>query len=201
MRMLLVDDHAVVREGFAALLAAEPDIEIVGQAAAGADALERFWHVKPDVVLLDLLLGDDDGFAFLRALGSAIQATTVVILSSHGGDANVLRALDAGAKGYVLKTAGIAEVLRIVRAAAAGHIALSAQLDIGGFHHGAHLTGCERRVLEYIAQGDTNEQIAARLNLALATVKTHAHHLMQKLQAHSRTDAVTKARRMGILLR
>lgn len=202
MRILLVDDHAVVREGFAALLAAEPDIEIVGHAGTCAEALAQLRQLNPDVVLLDLFLGGDDGFVFLRSLGSAADSTCVVILSSYGSDEIVFRALDAGAKGYVLKTAGIAEVLKVVRSAAAGQIALSAKLNITGLHHarGTQLTATERRVLEFIAEGDTNEEIAARLATSVATVKTHVHHVMQKLRAHTRTDVVAKARKMGILL-
>lgn len=199
MRLLLVDDHAVVRAGFAALFSAEADIEIVGEAATAADAVAQCRRLRPDVVVLDLFLGQEDGFAFLAELGPLIDYTAVVVLSSYGGSANVLRALDAGARGYVLKHAEIAEVLRVIREVCGGHIALSVDLDISGLRREDRLTEAERRVLELVAEGHTNYQIAEQLSVSVVTVKTHVHHIMQKLRAQSRTDAVTKARRMGIV--
>ena len=201
IRVLIADDHAVVRTGLRALLASEPTIEVIGAAAA----VERARIGDVDVVLMDLRFAGDAGAgvratAALRALPEPPQ---VLVLTSHDTDADIVGAIEAGACGYLLKDAGPDELLGAVRAAAAGEGALSptvAATLMGRLRNpGPVLTDRESEVLRAVSEGSTNRQVAASLHLSEATVKTHLVHIFDKLGVASRTAAVARARELGLV--
>lgn len=203
IRILLSDDHLIVRRGLAVVLGAEEDMEIVGEADSPASALERARALRPDVVLLDLQYADHEerGSSIIPALRALPDAPAVVVLTTYDNDQDLLESMEAGADGYLLKDASPADLAAGVRRAAGGADALDPRLagrlrepDPAG-----RLTAREREVLALVAGGRTNAQIAAELFLTQATVKTHLVHVFEKLQARSRTDAVARARTLGIL--
>lgn len=203
VRVLIADDHAVVRTGLRALLASDPDIEVVAEASVAADAVERSRIGDVDVVLMDLRFAGDAtagvrATARIRDLGDPPQ---VLVLTSHDTDADILGAIEAGAAGYLLKDAGPDELLGAVRAAAAGESALSPTLAatlMGRLRDPRPvLTDRESEVLRAVAAGATNRQAAASLHVSEATVKTHLVHVFDKLGVTSRTAAVARARELG----
>lgn len=204
MRVVLVDDHPVVRAGMRALLTTSEDIEVVAEAASGADALREVALSDPDVVLMDLQLGDGmDGVEATRRLLAADPARKVLILTTYDTDADILRAIEAGATGYLLKDAAPSRLLAAVRAAARGETVLApvvAQRLVTRLTHPAtELTERERDVLCGAAEGLANRAIAKRLFISEATVKTHLAHIFTKLGVDNRTAAVAAARQQGLL--
>ena len=200
IRVLVVDDHAVVRGGLGAFLLAFDDLEQVGEAASGREALRVCAEARPDVVLMDLLLPELDGAEATRLLRERFPRVQVVALTSSAEEALVRRALQAGAIGYLLKDASAAELAAAIRAAKAGRPTLApeaAQVLIRAATQprgpGDDLTPREREVLALLAEGRTNPQIAARLVVARATVKFHISSILAKLGAASRTEAVAFA--------
>lgn len=205
VRVLIADDHAVVRTGLRALLASDPAVEVVAEASEAADAVERGRIGDVDVVLMDLRFAGDAtagvrATAQLRALAEPPQ---VLVLTSHDTDADIVGAIEAGACGYLLKDAGPDELLGAVRAAAAGESALSptvAATLMGRLRAPQPvLTDRESEVLRAVAAGSTNRQVAASLHVSEATVKTHLVHVFDKLGVSSRTAAVAKARELGVV--
>ncbi|KGN34580.1 LuxR family transcriptional regulator [Knoellia sinensis KCTC 19936] len=204
MRVLIVDDHPVVRSGMRTLLAASPCIEIVGEAATGREALGLVETTSPDVVLTDLRLGSGlDGVGVTRAVRAAHDDVAVLIITTFDHDADIVRAVEAGAAGYLLKDALPEEIVAAIRAAAVGETVLSAQLTervVETMRAGQRqLSDREREVLVLVAEGLSNDEIAKALFISRATVKTHLGHLFGKLGADSRTAAVATARRLGLL--
>jgi DNA-binding NarL/FixJ family response regulator len=201
IRVLCVDDHPIVREGLTSLVTLQPDMEIVGAAESGAEALRMFREKKPDVTLIDLRLRDTTGFDLIRdILALSISARTIV-LTSFEGDADIERALAAGAKGYVVKGMLREELLQAIRAVHAGkrHVpnAIAAKLVD---HLGSEkLTQREIHVLKEIAKGKRNKEIGAALSIAEDTVKMHVKSILMKLGVNDRTEAVTIALRRGII--
>ena len=197
VRVLLAEDHHLVRQGLRALLEREPGLEVVGEAADGLDALHLIQDLQPDVVVLDITMPGLNGLEVLRRVSQRLPAVRVLMLSVHEGEEYVLRALQAGASGYLLKRSLGAELLLAIRAAQHGEVFLSPAISrtvITRFLQGAppeesktsydRLTPREREVFQLIAEGHTNQAIAHRLGISVRTIETHRANLMDKLEIH-----------------
>ena len=200
IRILLIDDHPVVRTGLRAVLEAESDLELVGEAESGMRAVSLAHRLRPDVVLTDLLLPDMDGVTVTQRVRAELPETRVVILTSMDEeDASVVRAVQAGAMGYVLKSANTAELVQAIRSAADGQVHLSARAaarliqEMRSPKNEVALTDREREVLRGVAIGRTNKEIARSLDIALTTVKSHVRSILDKLGVDSRTQAALHA--------
>ncbi|MDX2682901.1 response regulator transcription factor [Streptomyces soliscabiei] len=208
LRLLLADDHAVVRAGLRALLEGEPDLEVVAEASAGEEAVRLATALVPDVVLMDLRFAGGggagiDGIEAVRRLRVAVPDVPVVMLTSYSGRVDVVRALEAGARGYVLKAGPPEELFRAVRGAAAGALGLAADV-VGELVAQVpapkrELSGREVEVVRLLADGLSNRSIAEALFLSEATVKTHLVRVYRKLGADNRAAAVSEAVRRGLL--
>ncbi|MBL8056082.1 MAG: response regulator transcription factor [Anaerolineales bacterium] len=211
IRLVLVDDHAVVRSGLRMLLASEPDVDIVGEAGSGEEALAVAHATAPDVVLMDIGLPDHSGIEVTRALKADLPATAVVALTIHEDEEYFFQMLQAGASGYVPKRAAPEELLTAVRTAASGGIYLYpslAKLLVRDYLSANHdnsasfaeeLTEREREVLAYLAEGANTHDIAEALVISPKTVGRHRENIMRKLNLHSRADLVKYAIRKGII--
>ena len=204
IRVLIVDDHPVVRSGMRTLLAASPCIEIVGEAGDGDEALALVQSTSPEVVLTDLRLGAGlDGVGVTKAVRATHPEVAVLIITTFDHDADIVRAVEAGAAGYLLKDALPDEIVAAIRAAAVGETVLSAQLTqrvVESMRSGQRpLSDREREVLVLVGDGLSNDEIAKALFISRATVKTHLGHLFGKLGADSRTGAVATARKLGLI--
>jgi NarL family two-component system response regulator LiaR len=205
IRILLVDDHSVVREGLRMFLRRDPELEVVGEAANGAEAVEMARALRPDVVLMDLVMPVMDGIAATDAIRDELPSTEVVALTSVIESESVVRAMKAGAIGYLLKDTQAPELRRAIKAAAAGEVQLSAQASAYLRQHmrfpDSHqpLTERETQVLHLLAQGLSNKDIARALQVVEDTVKTHVAHILEKLGVQSRTQAVLAAMRLGLV--
>lgn len=207
LRLVVVDDHPVVRDGLRGMLGTQPDFEVVGEAATGGEALTVVDHVRPDVVLTDLRLPDPSGGTLIRLLLERVPGVRVLVLTTHDTDSDVLPAVEAGAIGYLLKDAPREELFRAVRAAARGETVLSpsvATLLLSRVRPRRPLTETqlsarEREVLSLVAQGRTNRETAAALYISEATVKSHLLHIYAKLEVPDRAAAVSAAHRRGLL--
>jgi two-component system, NarL family, response regulator LiaR len=207
IRVLIVDDHAVVREGLRTFLELQDGIEIVGEAGDGAEAIREAERLRPHVVLIDLLMPKLDGAAAMRELRRRQPATKAIVLTSFADDDRLLPAIEAGASGYLLKDAEPQEVARAIRAAHAGEALLDpsfaarlveAIAQPAGQPPRERLTPREREVLALIARGMSNKLIARELGIAEKTVKTHVGHLLAKLGVTDRTQAALYAVRAGL---
>jgi DNA-binding NarL/FixJ family response regulator len=206
VRLLLIDDHPLVRAGLRAVLDPEPDLEVVGEADNGTSAIRLARKLRPDVVLTDLLLPDLDGVSVTQRIRAELPETHVVILTyADEDDASVARAVQGGAIGYVLKSADIVELLQTIRSAAHGQVHLSAQAtarllrEMGSPKDHVALTEREQQVLRGVAIGQTNKEIARSLGVALTTVKSHVRSILDKLGVDSRTQAALYAVRSRML--
>ncbi|MFF9035844.1 response regulator [Streptomyces sp. NPDC014892] len=204
IRVLLADDHPVVRDGLAAMLSTQPDLTVVGEAASGAEALRQTASLAPDVVLMDLQMPEMDGTTATAAIRAAHPEVRVLVLTTYDTDADITAAVDAGAVGYLLKDTGRHELCEAVRTAARGGAPLSPTVAAKVLAHmrgdrGAGLSGRELEVLSAVARGQSNKQIARALRLSEATVKTHLLHIYAKLDVRDRTAAVTAALGRGII--
>jgi DNA-binding NarL/FixJ family response regulator len=208
IRVLIVDDHAVVREGLQAFLELQEGIEVAGQAADGEDAVEAAERLRPNVILMDLVMPRLDGVAAMRSLRESVPDARVIVLTSFLDDDKLLPALRAGAAGYLLKNAEPREVARAIRAAHAGEALLdpvvAARLVETLAAAGAdepldRLTRREREVLVLIGRGFPNKRIARELELSEKTVKTHVGHVLAKLGVGDRTQAAVVAVRAGLV--
>ena len=206
IRVLLVDDHQVVRQGLRAFLQLQPDLEVVGEAAGGRAALEAAAAGRPDVVLMDLVMPEGDGIAAIRALAQVAPGARVLVLSSFADDEHIFAAMQAGAAGYLLKDVdpdALAEAIREVRRGRpALHPDVAARLmrrvaDPAGAATES-LTPREREVLRLVVEGYANKQIARRLLITEKTVKTHVSSILQKLGVPDRTAAAVVAIRQGL---
>lgn len=211
-RLLLVDDHAVVRSGLKMLLSSEDDVEIVGEAGTAAEAIETAASVAPDVILMDIGLPDLSGIDATREIKKRHPHVSIVALTIHEDEEYFFKMLEAGASGYVPKRAAPEELLTAIRAAASGEVYLYPSLakllvtDYLSQEHPADvkasldgLTEREREVLTYLAEGTSNEEIAVSLVISPKTVERHRENIMRKLNLHSRVELVRYAIRKGII--
>ena len=211
IRLLLVDDHAVVRSGLKMLLENERDVEIIGEASSASEAMEAAARLKPDVILMDIGLPDLSGIDATRAIKKNTADVAIVALTIHEDEEYFFKMLEAGASGYVPKRAAPEELLTAIRAAATGQVYLYpslAKLLVRDFLDGGRapgeqtssdLTDREQEVLTYLAEGASNEEIAASLVISPKTVARHRENIMRKLNLHSRSELVRYAIRKGII--
>jgi DNA-binding NarL/FixJ family response regulator len=207
IRILLADDHAVVRQGFKMILAAEPDMEIVGEAGNGREAVQLAEELRPDIVVMDVAMPELNGIEATRRLTASSPHARVVALSMHKDSVYVREILRAGARGYLLKDSPAPDLLAAVRAVASGEGYLSpavsnAVLDDYRRHVSDPidlLTSREREVLQMLAEGKTNKEIAGVLNLSVYTVDAHRGRIMEKLNLHSINELVRFAVRAGLV--
>jgi two-component system, NarL family, response regulator LiaR len=204
IRVLIVDDPSVVREGLRMFLGRDPELEVVGEAADGAEAVELARHLRPDVVLMDLLMPVMDGIAATAAIHNDMPDTEVIALTSVLESDLVIRAVKAGAI-FLLKDTQAAELRKAIKAAAAGQVQLSPQASayllrkVQAPTMSESLTEREMEVLRLLAQGQSNKDIARQLQVVEDTVKTHVRHILAKLGVQSRTQAVLSAARLGLV--
>jgi DNA-binding NarL/FixJ family response regulator len=207
IRILLADDHAVVRQGFKMILAAQPDMEIVGEAGNGREALDLAGQLQPDVIVMDVAMPELNGIEATRRVADLSPRSRVLALSMHKDSVYVREILRAGARGYLLKDAISSDLLAAVRAIARGEGYLSPGVSDAVLNdYRRHVTdpidllsSREREVLQMIAEGKTNKEIATVLNLSVYTVDAHRGRIMEKLNVHSVTDLVRFAVRSGLV--
>ena len=201
MRILVVDDHFIVRDGFAAMLETEPDMAVAGQARSGEEALELFRRVRPDVTLMDLRMPGMGGVEAIRAIRREFPDSRVIVLTTYDGDEDIYRALEAGAQAYLLKDMLCDEILAAIRAVHAGQRRIPAAVGtrLAERMTGQDLSEREQRVLELVATGKSNKEIAAALEITEATVKGHMTSILGKLGVTDRTQAVITALRRGLV--
>ena len=204
IRLIIADDHPIVRTGLQGMLAGQPDLELVGEATTGVEAVALTEELCPDVVLMDLRMPEMDGVAAVARIKVRRPETQILVLTTYDTDADILRAVEAGATGYLLKDVPREELYRAIRAAARGETVLSATVAtrlVGQMRAPAEesLTAREIEVLTLVARGASNKGIARQLHISEATVKTHLIHIFGKLGVADRTAAVTRALRQNIL--
>jgi DNA-binding NarL/FixJ family response regulator len=201
IRVLCVDDHPIVRDGIAAIIGLQPDMMLAGAAATGGEALERFLELRPDVTLVDLRLPDMSGFDLIKKIRDKSPNARIIVLSSHEGDVDIQRALEAGAQGYVVKGIVRGELFEIIRSVHAGKRRLPAAVAQKLAEHMADeaVSPRELEVLSLMAAGKRNKEIAGELSIAEDTVKMHVRNILSKLHVNDRTEAVTVALRRGII--
>ena len=201
IRILVVDDHPVVREGVESLVRRQPDMRIVAQAANGREAIEQFREHRPDVTLLDLQMPEMNGLDALIALRGEFPEARVIVLTTYVGDVQVLRAIKAGALAYLLKNALHRELLDTIRAVHAGkkYISPDATFELAEHATDAALTQAEVRVLRLIAEGNANKEIAAQLSVSEDTVKGQVRNILSKLGAKDRAHAAMIGVKRGII--
>jgi DNA-binding NarL/FixJ family response regulator len=201
IRILAVDDHALLREGIAVLVNAESDMKLVGEASNGRDAIEKFRLHRPDVTLMDLQMPVLNGIEAIICIRSEFPNARIIVLTTYTGDVQVLRALKAGARGYILKGQVHRELMDTIRAVHAGQKRIPPEIAAELADHAVDedLTVREIDVLQLIAAGNANKEIASRLSIAEETVKSHVTNILAKLGANDRTHAVTIALKRGII--
>ncbi len=202
--VLLVDDHPMVREGLRGMIDAEDGLAVVGEAASGNEALTMAAALRPDVILMDLRMPDGDGVTATRRILAQLPETRIVVVTTYETDADILRAVEAGAAGYLLKDASRTELAAAVRDAAAGKTVLAPSVAgrlLGLMREPVHagLTAREAQVLALVSRGHTNAEIGRSLHISEATVKTHLLRVFAKLDVSDRTAAVTTAMSLGLL--
>jgi len=201
IRVLAADDHPLIRAGLVAFLATEPDLRVVAEAANGEEALEKYRELRPDIVLMDLSMPVMDGLSATRAILDEFPDARVIVLTTYDGDEDIHRALDAGARGYLLKDMVAADVLNVIRTVHGGRrgIPHAVAAKLAERTPRVPLTPRETEVLSLVAEGLSNAEVAARIGRTEGTVKVHVKNILQKLDASDRTEAVTTALRRGFI--
>ena len=201
IRVLMVDDHPLLREGIAAVIEGQPDLEVVGEATNGREAVEQFRARKPDIVLMDLQMPVMGGIEAISAIRSEFPHARIVVLTTYKGDTQALRAFKAGASGYLLKSMLRKELLDTIRSVHAGHRRIPPEIanEIAEHHTDDALSQREIEVLQRVAAGGANKIIAGELNISEETVKAHMRSILAKLSANDRTHAVMIALKRGII--
>lgn len=201
IRVLAVDDHSLLRDGIAKLLAAQPDMELVAEAANGREAIEQVRVHKPDVILMDLQMPEMNGVDAISAICGEYPRARIIVLTTYTGDVQVLRALKAGARGYLLKNLLRKELLETIRVVHAGQKRIPPDVAAQLAEHATDETLSEREieVLRLVSDGNANKEVAAQLSITEETVKGHVKNILAKLSANDRTHAVTIAIKRGII--
>jgi DNA-binding NarL/FixJ family response regulator len=201
IRILAVDDHQLIRAGLSAFLRTEVGMEVVAEARNGEEAIERYREFRPDIVLMDLSMPVMDGLAATRAILDEFPDARVIVLTTYDGDENIHRALEAGARGYLLKDMLVDQMAEAIRAVSQGGTGVprAVAAKLAEYAPRVPLTPRETEVLSLVAKGLSNAEVAERLGRAEGTVKVHLKNILQKLGVDDRTDAVTTAMRRGFI--
>jgi DNA-binding NarL/FixJ family response regulator len=204
IRILLIDDHPVVREGLSGMLAGQPDFEVVGQGDDGSQAVILNAELRPDVILMDLRMPGMDGVSAIQEIKAQMPDTNILVLTTYDSDVDIVRAVEAGATGYLLKDTPREELFRAVRSAAKGESVLAPAVAARLMTRmrapaEENLSAREIEVVAQVSKGNSNKQVARALHISAATVKTHLIHIFDKLGVKDRTSAVTVALEKGIL--
>ncbi len=201
IRILIVDDHPLVREGVAAIISAQTDMNLVAQASDGREAIRLYRQARPDVTLLDLRLPDMSGIDVLMTIRAEFVNARIIILSTFEGDVEIQRALESGARGFLLKSLPLQELVTAIRQVHAGRkcVPPSVAAHLAQYFAEETLTPRESEILQLIASGNRNRDVADALSISEATVKAHVKHIMEKLGANDRTEAVLIGVRRGII--
>jgi len=201
IRILTVDDHPILREGIAAILAAEPNLELVAEANNGREAIDQFRTHRPDVTLMDLQMPQMNGIEAIRAIRTEFPDARIIVLTTYSGDAQAVRAFEAGAFGYLLKNMLRKELIETIRTVHAGKKRIPPEIavEMAEHHTDDALTEREIEVLLQVAGGRANKMIAVDLKISEETVKAHMKNILSKLGANDRTHAVTIALKRGII--
>jgi DNA-binding NarL/FixJ family response regulator len=201
IRILAVDDHALVREGIAVLVSTEPDLTLVGEAANGREAIQQFRKHHPDVTLMDLQMPEMNGLDAITAIRGEFRDAKIIVLTTYHGDVQILRALKAGAQGYLLKNTFHKELATAIRAVHVGRKVLAPEASFEIAEHATEdaLTPAEIAVLRLIAAGNANKQIADQLSVTEETVKSRVKNILSKLGANDRTQAAMIGLKRGII--
>jgi DNA-binding NarL/FixJ family response regulator len=201
IRVLVVDDHQLIRVGIATLLLPEPDMKLVGEASNGQEAISKFRECGPDITLMDLQMPEMSGFDAILAIRDEFPGARIIVLTTYTGDAQAHRAIKAGAQGYLLKNLLHKELLQTIRAVHAGRKAVAVEVAAQVAEHTGEesLTIKEIEVLRLIASGNANKEIAAQLSITEETVKSRVKNILDKLAANDRTHAVTIGLKRGII--
>jgi DNA-binding NarL/FixJ family response regulator len=201
IRILIVDDHPLLRAGVAAVLATQPDFQLVGSASSGHEALQVFDQLRPDVTLMDLKMPDMSGIQVISTLRPKYPSARFIVVTTYPGDVQALQALKAGASGYMLKSSLGEELIDTIRMVHAGKRRIPVEIanEIGQYAADDALTEREIEVLRRVGTGQSNKQIALGLSVSESTIKAHIHSILPKLNANDRTHAVMIALKRGIL--
>ncbi|NOX62693.1 MAG: response regulator transcription factor [Chloroflexi bacterium] len=204
IRLLIVDDHPVVRAGIRGMLAGQPDFEVAGEASNGEEAVALCNRLRPNVVLMDLRMPQTDGVSAIKRIRKQWPDVHVLVLTTYDSDADILRAVEAGATGYLLKDAPLDELHRAIRAAARGEAVLAPPIAAKLMQQmrspgEERLSGRELEILMLVADGKSNKEIARHLHISQATVKSHLLNIYEKLGVSDRTAAVTETLRRGYI--
>jgi DNA-binding NarL/FixJ family response regulator len=201
IRVLTVDDHPLLREGIAVLIDTQSDLQLIGEASNGREALEQFRNHRPDITLMDLQMPEVSGIDAISAIRGEFPDARIIVLTTHAGDFLVSRALKAGARAYLLKGSLRNELLETIRAVHAGQMRVSSEVaaEIAEHFTDHAVTPREVDVLQLVAKGNTNKEIAAQLSLTEETVKSHIRNILAKLEANDRTHAVAIGVKRGII--
>ncbi|MEP7342813.1 MAG: response regulator transcription factor [Acidobacteriota bacterium] len=201
IRILCVDDHAIVREGLNAVISAQPDLSVIAEASSGEEAIELYRQHRPDIVLMDLRLKGASGLEATIAIREEFPQARIIMLTTYDGDEDIHRALDAGAQGYLLKDTLRKELVDVIRGVHAGQRRIPSSIAVKLAEHMPRLplSAREIEILKLIAQGLRNKQVGGMLNIAEDTVKVHVKNIFDKLDVHDRTQAVTVALQRGII--
>ncbi len=201
IRVLVADDHQVVREGLVAMIGREPDMAVVAEAGNGRQAVEQFVRHRPDVALMDLRMPEMDGVEAITAIRDKNADARIVVLTTFDGDEDIYRGLRAGAKAYLLKDAAGEELLECIRSVHRGKMCVPPTIaaKLAGRLSGSELTARELEVLNLMAEGRSNREIARSLTITEGTVKAHVNNILNKMNVSGRTEAVTLAIKRGVV--